>query len=147
MTTAPSDADAASELRYSDRYQDLDFAAIQAWLASTYWSPGISRALVERSFASSHLVMGAFVGAQQVGVARAVTDTVRFGYVADVFVDPGWRGRGIARAMVARLIGHLDAAPVTGWMLGTRDAHAVYRPLGFGPLAHPERWMERVGPT
>ena len=147
MTTAQGDADAASGIRYSDRHQELDFAAIRDWLASTYWSPGISRALVERSFVNSRLVIGAFVGAQQVGVARGVTDTVRFGYIADVFVDAAWRGRGIARTMVARLIGHPDAAPVTRWMLGTRDAHEVYRPLGFGPLAHPERWMERVGPS
>jgi len=27
-------------------------------------------------------------------------------------------------------------------MLATADAHGVYRELGFGPLAQPERWME-----
>ena len=119
----------ASEIRYSDRHQDLDFTGIHAWLASTYWSPGITREQVERGFANSRLVMGAYIGSRQVGVARALTDTTRFGYVLDVFVAQEWRGHGIARTMVRRLV------------------EQVYRPLGFAALAHPDRWMERLGPT
>ena len=134
-------------IRFSDRHEDLDFATIHAWLASTYLSPGISRQLVEQGFANSRLVMAAYVGAMQIAVGRALTDTTRFGYVLDVFVAAEWRGRGIARTLVSRLIGHADATEVKRWVLGTRDAHEVYRPLGFTPLVHPERWMERLSPT
>ncbi len=128
-------------IRYSDRRADLDFATIHGWLTTTYWSPGISRALVEQGFANSRLVMGAFAGAQQMGVARALTDTTRFGYVMDVFVAEPYRGRGIARGLVQRLVDHPDARAVPKWALLTRDAQPVYRGLGFATFAHPERFM------
>lgn len=142
MSTSAATANAMhSVVHYSDRFADLDFAVIHGWLTTTYWSPGITRAVVERGFANSRLVMGAFVGERQVGVARALTDTTRIGYVLDVFVDEAFRGRGIARAMVQRLVKHADAVLVRRWVLVTRDAHEVYRPLGFAPLADPQRWM------
>jgi GNAT superfamily N-acetyltransferase len=148
MTTPLSTArPPAADVRYSDRLADLDLATVHGWLTATYWSPGISRAHVEQGFANSRLVMGAFVAGRQVGVARALTDTTRFGYVLDVFVDEAFRGRGIASALVRLLVEHRDATAVTSWLLATRDAHAVYRPLGFTPLADPGRWMARVRRT
>ncbi len=30
---------------------------------------------------------------------------------------------------------------VYSWLLGTRDAHSVYRNVGFGPLSNPENMM------
>jgi GNAT superfamily N-acetyltransferase len=128
-------------IHYSDQPADLDFAAIHGWLTTTYWSPGISRALVEQGFANSRLVMGAFAGGRQVGVARALTDTTRFGYVLDVFVDEAFRGQGIARAMVQRLVDHPAAAAVRTWTLLTRDAQPVYRGIGFATFEHPDRFM------
>lgn len=130
-----------TDIRFSDRPADLDFATIHAWLTTTYWSPGISRALVEQGFANSRLVMGAYAGDRQVGVARAITDNTRFGYVLDVFVDEAFRGRGIARALVQRLVEHPDAVAVRTWTLLTRDAQAVYRGIGFTTFEHPERFM------
>jgi len=32
----------------------LDVARVHGWLSSSYWTPGISRALVERGIAGSH---------------------------------------------------------------------------------------------
>jgi hypothetical protein len=33
------------------------------------------------------------------------------------------------------------------WLLATRDAHGVYAPLGFEPLAASDRWMEISSPA
>ena len=134
-------------VHYRDRLADLDFATVHGWLTTTYWSPGISRILVEQGFANSRLVIGAFIHERQVGVARALTDTTRFGYVLDVFVDEAFRGRGIARSMVQCLVEHPDAVLVKRWLLATREAHGVYRPLGFAPLAEPGKWMAREQPV
>lgn len=41
------------------------------------------------------------------------------------------------------------ASGVTGlrrWVLGTKDAHELYRQFGFRELKRPERWLERSDP-
>lgn len=118
-------------IRYSFDLGEFDFPRIHRWLASTYWSPDIPAARVEKGFRASSLAIGAFVNGTQVGVARALTDTTRFGYIADVFVDPECRGRGIARTMARQLIEHPLMADIDACYLITRDAHPVYAGLGF----------------
>jgi hypothetical protein len=57
----------------------LDVASIHACLAASYWSPGISREVVERGIEYS-LPFGVYRGAEQVGFARVVTDRATFGF-------------------------------------------------------------------
>ena len=119
----------------------LDFARVHGWLTETYWSPGISRELVERGFQASTAVCGAYIREELVGVARVVSDTTRFAYLADVYVDAAHRNRGIARGLVRTLVAHPLLAQVGTWLLRTRDAHGVYAPLGFARITDPERYM------
>ena len=124
----------------------MDFARVQAWLAATYWTPGIARERVERAARNSALVLGAFTAdGTQVGFARVVSDKTRFGYFCDVVVDEAYRHRGLARAMVEYALAHPEFATVTTWTLATRDAHGVYTPLGFkpvtDPVSRPDDWM------
>jgi len=126
----------------------MDFARVTAWLAASYWSPGIAREIVERGARHSALVIGAFApDGTQVGFARVISDCTRFAYLADVIVDEAYRGQGIGRAMVRYAVEHPELATVITWALGTRDAHGVYTPLGFrvmtDPECHLERWMVR----
>ncbi len=120
----------------------LDRAAIHAFLAQSYWSPGIPRAVVEKAIEHS-LCIGLFYQGEQVGFARAVTDRATFAYLADVFVLEAHRGRGQAKRMIDALLGHPDLQGLRRVMLATRDAHALYAPFGFRPLAKPERLMEK----
>jgi hypothetical protein len=43
-------------------------------------------------------------------------------------------------------MGHPDLQGLRRWSLVTRDAHALYRKLGFTPLAAADRHMERLDP-
>jgi len=124
-----------------DDLQRFDFERCHAWLTGTYWSPGITRAEVERGFRHSTLVVGAFCGDRQDGCLRVTSDQTRFAYIMDVFVDPEQRRRGLARGMVAFALEHPSLSLVLRWLLGTNDAHEVYRSLGFAELPEPERWM------
>jgi GNAT superfamily N-acetyltransferase len=121
---------------------------VYPWLRGSYWSPNIRRDVFEVAFANS-LVAGAYAEGKQLGVARVVTDRATFAWLADVFVDEPMRGRGIGKAMVATLIADPRLQTLRRWCLATRDAHEVYRPLGFGPvdpkifmqyLPDPSRW-------
>lgn len=117
----------------------LNLDVVYEWLRGSYWSPNIRRDVVERAFANS-LVAGAYVDGVQVGIARAVTDRATFAWLCDVFVAEPARGRGVATSLVRALIEHPELTTVRRWALATRDAHAVYRPLGFSP-ADPSVWM------
>jgi GNAT superfamily N-acetyltransferase len=123
----------------------LDPALVQMdvvypWLRDCYWSTGVRRDVVERAFANS-LVAGAYQDGTQIGVARLVTDQATFAWLCDVFVAESARGRGVARAMVQTFLDEPRLQTLRRWCLGTRDAHEVYRPLGFGPV-DPRIWME-----
>lgn len=124
----------------------LQFDRIHAALASSYWSPGIRRDLVERA-AQESLTLGAYSPStgEQVGYARVITDTATFAYLCDVIVFDGFRGQGIGKALVAAVVDHPDLATVRRLLLATRDAHALYDRFGFGPVVS-ERWMERRRP-
>jgi GNAT superfamily N-acetyltransferase len=124
----------------------MDFGRVHAWLAASYWVPGITRATVEHEARHSALVIGAFAtDGAQIGYARVISDKSRFAYFSDVVVDESQRGRGVGRAMVQHALSHPELTTVTIWMLLTRDAHGVYAPLGFRPITAPEstpdRWM------
>ncbi len=76
----------------------------------------------------------------QVGFARAFTDGVALAYLADVYILPEHRGRGLGVELVREMV---ERGPLAGvrWILHTRDAHELYRRFGFG--APTERVMER----
>lgn len=123
----------------------LDLSRIHAWLASSYWSPGIERELVERAIAGSHC-LGAYRGGEQVGFARAITDHATFAWIADVWVAEAVRGQGLGRRMVRWFIEHRRFAGIRRIGLTTADAHGVYAKLGFTALLRPDRYMERLSP-
>jgi len=133
-------------MQTSDQYEistdrsRLDIAVIHDFLRSSYWAQGISRAVVERSIQHS-LCFGAFFGGQQVGFARVITDFAAFAYVADVFVLPEHRGRGVAKMLMRAIVEHPELQALRRVLLATRDAHGLYAQFGFKPLVHPEDFM------
>lgn len=120
----------------------LDVAAVHAFLAGTYWARGVSRDVVERSLRHS-LCFGVYAGGRQVGLARVITDRATFGYVADVYVLEEYRGRGLAKRLIECIVAHPELQTVRRLLLATRDAHGLYTPFGFKPLARPQDHLER----
>jgi GNAT superfamily N-acetyltransferase len=121
----------------------LDVARVHGWLASSYWTPGIARDLVERGIAGSHC-LGAYDETGQVGFARTITDHASFAWIADVWVDEAARGQGLGRRMVRWFLDHPDYTTVRRFALVTADAHGVYERIGFHAPLRPERYMERL---
>jgi GNAT superfamily N-acetyltransferase len=66
-----------------------------------------------------------------------------FGYLADVFVLPEFRGRGIAKALIDRILDHPDVRGLQLLLLRTRDAHGLYAQFGFEPISRPQDMMAR----
>ena len=101
--------------------------------------------VVKRAIEGS-LCFGLFEHDRQVGFARAITDRATYAYLADVFVLPSHRGRGLARWLMECVMAHPDLQGLRRFSLVTRDAHALYRPFGFEALSQPDRYMERFAP-
>ena len=123
----------------------LDVARVHGWLASSFWSPGIERALVERAIAGSHC-LGAYDGSEQFGFARAITDHATFAWIADVWIDEPARGAGLGRRMVRWFLDHPGFAGIRRVALVTADAHGAYEGIGSHVPLRPERYMERLSP-
>jgi len=123
----------------------VDAALVTEFLATSYWAKGVSRDVVEKSLQGS-LCFSLLDDGQQVGFARVVTDRATFAFLADVFVLPDYRGRGLGEWLVECVIDHPQLQNLRRWMLGTRDAHGLYEKFGFKRLSQPEIFMELHDP-
>ena len=121
----------------------LDFRVIRGFLTHSHWARGIPMAVLERAIAGS-LPFGLYRDGRQVGFARVVTDGATFAYLADVFVLPEDRGRGLGRWLVASILGHPGLQGLRRWLLGTRDAQGLYRKLGFAAPPAAFAFLERL---
>lgn len=127
----------------------IDVDAVHAFIShESYWGRGRPRERVERAIRGSLRVVGVYRGEDQVGFARAISDGVTVAYLADVYVLPAFRGRGLGAALVSEILDGDAAAlsPDVRWLLHTADAQGLYARLGFVESpAHPPTYplMER----
>jgi GNAT superfamily N-acetyltransferase len=119
----------------------LDLDGIHSFLTQSYWSPGIPREIVERAIANS-LCFGMFHEHKQIGFARMITDQATFAFLADVYVLPEHRGKGLSKRLMEYVLRHPDLQGLRRMLLATRDAHSLYEKFGFRPLAAPGNMME-----
>jgi GNAT superfamily N-acetyltransferase len=119
----------------------LDLAVIHDFLTNSYWARGIPLETVRRAVEHS-LCFGVYDGEQQVGFARLVTDYATFAYLADVFIIESHRGRGLSKWLMGVILSYPELQKLRRWLLMTRDAHGLYRQVGFHPLPVPEWVME-----
>lgn len=123
----------------------IDRDLVYGFLSRSYWARGIPRDVFERAIANS-LCFNLFDGEDQVGFARVATDRATFAYLADVFVLPTQRSRGLGKLLMETIVAHPDLQRLRRWVLVTRDAHGLYARYGFTPLAKVDGYMERWDP-
>ena len=119
----------------------IDVDAVHGFLANdAYWARGRPHDVVERLVREASRVVGLYRGARQVGFARAFTDGTTVAYLADVYVLPEARGRGLGVELVREMVENGPFREL-GWILHTRDAHDLYRRFRFDEPS--ERVLER----
>jgi GNAT superfamily N-acetyltransferase len=119
----------------------LDLDTICGFLRRSYWAQDRSRETMQRAMEHS-LCFGVYEDERLVGFARVLTDYATFAWLADVFIDEQYRGRGLGTWLVETVLNDPELLPVPRWLLATRNAHELYRKFGFTALAAPERRME-----
>jgi GNAT superfamily N-acetyltransferase len=109
----------------------MDIDMVYRYLSEeAYWVPGRDRATIERLVRESTRVIGVYLGDQQVGFARVISDGTSVAWLGDVFVLAEHRGKGLGEELVREAVEFPDHRDVQ-WYLNTRDAHALYAKFGF----------------
>ncbi|PSK92609.1 GNAT family N-acetyltransferase [Taibaiella chishuiensis] len=111
----------------------------------SYWARGIPFDTVVRAIEHS-ICLGAYLpDGTLAGFGRMITDQATFAYLADVFVQPAYRGQGISKALMQVFCDMADEFGLRRFLLTTQDAHGLYHQYGFDPFPYPERLMSRPG--
>lgn len=122
----------------------LDLPWIHNYLTNeAYWARGITFPVFQRSVENA-LCFGVYHRSKQVGFGRVISDYATFAYLADVFIDEGYRRQGLGKWLVECIRSYPELQGLRRWMLVTSDAHGLYQQFGFKSLEHPERMMEIV---
>lgn len=79
---------------------------------------------------NSSAVISAWYKDSLVGLARGISDQVRYAQVLDVLVHPDYRRSGIGTELVNRLVDH-PAMSVRSVILGTPSMREFYESAGF----------------
>lgn len=127
---------------FDDDRSRVDRDALWAFLSGeAYWARWRRREDAERQLESAWRVVAGYEAAtgRMIAYSRAISDGVALAYLADVYVEPDARGRGLGKELVRTMI---EAGPGAEfrWMLHTRDAHSMYASFGFA--APDETYME-----
>jgi GNAT superfamily N-acetyltransferase len=118
-------------LQLDDDKERIDVAEVHRFLSEeSYWAVGRSRETVERLIREASHVVGLYDDDRQVGFCRAFTDGVALVYLADVYVLPDYRGRGLGEELVREMVENGPYANLK-WLLHTTDMHPLYRKFGF----------------
>lgn len=123
----------------------IDRDLVYGFLSKSYWAGGLPREICDAAIDGSvpFALFDRSTGGQ-VAFARLVTDRATFAWLADVFVVESHRGRGLGEALVGAIVALPWLVGVRRVLLATADAHPLYERAGFGPLAYPARFMEKL---
>lgn len=119
----------------------VDANYVHCFLAKSYWAEGIPVETVQRSIDGSLCFSVVYLN-HQVGFARVITDEATFAYLADVFIDENFRGKGLSKWLMEVIMGYPTLQGLRRFLLATRDAHHLYKQFGFELLKNTDRWME-----
>jgi N-acetylglutamate synthase-like GNAT family acetyltransferase len=126
----------------STNQNEFDFDAIHCFLSDTYWSKGIPKATLSKAINNSLCFSVLSKEGEQIGFARMITDKATFGYLADVFIIPEYRGHGLSKALMEAIVEHPELQGLRRMVLATKDAHGLYQQFGFKAIAQPDLFME-----
>lgn len=116
------------EITYKLDLENVNWGEIKSKVQADDFDNGRTPAQLEASFRNSGATVIAYAGDEIVGKARALTDGVCNAYVVDVWTYTPYRGQGVAKMMMQRLLEQLPGQHV---YLFTDSAKELYAKVGF----------------
>ncbi|MEA2673037.1 MAG: hypothetical protein QOI92_229 [Chloroflexota bacterium] len=122
----------------------VDVAAAHDFLSNhADWALGWSFDEVARLLQEAQLVIGLYDGDRLIGLTRTGSDGHWLTYLADVYVLPEYRGRGLGAELVRATVEEGPYARLS-WLLHTAEASGLYKKFGF--VMRSDYLMERPAP-
>lgn len=120
----------------------LNINAIQQYISiESYWGKGRTKEETQMTIDNS-LCFGLYDrNDDQMGFARIVTDYVVFAYLMDIIIFPKYQGNGLGKKLVDHIMACELIQRVTTIALKTKDAHNLYKRVGFKTVGNSELWM------
>jgi GNAT superfamily N-acetyltransferase len=88
-----------------DATDRVDRAEVHRFLSQeAYWAIGRPRETQDRLIDEASRIVGLYHDGEQIGFCRAFTDGLAVAYLADVYVRPEHRGRGLGEELVREMI-------------------------------------------
>jgi predicted N-acetyltransferase YhbS len=107
-----------------------DYEAVRQFLAENGWEKRVAdEEKFRKMMENADRTVVAFEGERIVGFARALCDDVSNGYIGTVAVAEDFRGRGIGRELVERLIG--DDTNITWVLRAGHGSREFWEKMGF----------------
>lgn len=129
------------EYLFSTDKSKLQLQYIHHYLSEeSYWAKNIPIEIVKKSIEGS-LCFAIYHDNKQIGFARVITDYATFGYLADVFIDEHYRGKGLSKELMTFIMEQDVIKGLRRFMLATLDAHTLYNQFGFESLEGDKRLM------
>lgn len=118
----------------------LNPEVIFQFMQASYWASDRTYNQVVNSISNS-LCFGLYKNNIQIGFARVVTDYVTFAWLADVFIDQSYRGKGLGKWLMKVIVDNEELKNIASWLLLTNDAQGLYNKVGFVKYPYQERVM------
>jgi len=119
--------DEATEYVVTTDPTKVDFEAVHAYLTNhSYWAKGITMEVVRKAISNSLPFSVLSAKGEFAGFGRLVTDYACVAYIADVYVDPAHRKKGLSKFLVACMLKCERVRHIRGYILVTRSAHGYY---------------------
>lgn len=117
-------------------YPNYDPTEILPLYESVGWSNYTLRpAMVEKAYAHSLLILGAYAEKQLVGILRAVGDGASVVFVQDILVHPDHQRKGIGTMLIGNLLERFpDVYQISLMTDDTPKTVGFYKSLGFTRL-------------
>jgi predicted N-acetyltransferase YhbS len=107
-----------------------NYEAVRRFLAENGWEKRVAdKEKFRKMMENADRTVVAFEGERIIGFARALCDGVSNGYIGTVAVAVDFRGRGIGRELVERLIG--DDTNITWVLRAGRGSREFWEKMGF----------------
>lgn len=128
--------------------QKIDIDVLHSFLSKeSYWALNIPKEIVEKGITNSLNFSLISPRERFIGYAKLITDKATFAYLADVYVEKKFRGKGLGKWLLECIKNHPELQNLRLWLLHTKDAHGLYEKLGFSKLTNLDKIMQIYSPA
>lgn len=131
------------EYKIKTGFNRMDVQSVHYFISEeSYWAQGVPYDIVEKSLRNSFCIGVFDEEGKQIAFARIISDRATYGYLSDVFVLKQYRGKGISKMLMERIMNLKWVRQLRRFMLFTEDAQELYNVYGFRKISDPEKFME-----